>query len=99
TIMFPSNGEKLSDFDVCHPARMASRILDMGDVHTLIEQAEKHFDAEQAARDTDKLAGGSFTLNDFLKQMEAMSKMGSMNKIMGMLPGMKIGRASCRERG
>lgn len=87
-IMFASNGEKLSDFDVFHPDRMASRILDMGDVLTLIEQAEKHFDAEQAARDTEKLAGGSFTLNDFLKQMEAMSKMGSMNKIMGMLPGM-----------
>lgn len=87
-IMFASNGEKLSDFDVFHPDRMASRILDMGDVMTLIEQAEKAFDAEQAQKDAEKLAGGSFTLDDFLAQMEAMSKMGSMSKLVGMLPGM-----------
>lgn len=87
-IMFASTGEKLTDFDVFHPDRMASRILDMGDVMTLIEQAEKAFDAEQAAADAEKIMGGSFTLQDFLKQIEAMSKMGSMTKILGMLPGM-----------
>ena len=87
-IMFASTGEKLTDFDAFHPDRMASRILDMGDMLTLIEQAEKAFDAEQAAKDAEKLMGGSFTLHDFLKQMEAMAKMGSMSKIMGMLPGM-----------
>lgn len=87
-IMFASTGEKLDDFDVFHPDRMASRILDMGDVMTLIEQAERAFDAEQAAKDAEKLAEGSFTLQDFLGQMEAISKMGSMTKLMGMLPGM-----------
>lgn len=87
-IMFASTGEKLDDFEAFHPDRMASRILDMGDVLTLIEQAEKAFDAEQAAKDAEKLVEGSFTLQDFLTQMEAMSKMGSMTKIMGMLPGM-----------
>ncbi|MBD8605871.1 signal recognition particle protein [Aeromicrobium sp. CFBP 8757] len=87
-IMFASTGEKLTDFDAFHPDRMAGRILDMGDVLTLIEQAEKAFDAEQAAKDAEKLMGGSFTLDDFLKQMEAISKMGSMTKIMGLLPGM-----------
>ena len=87
-IMFASTGEKLADFDVFHPDRMASRILDMGDVLTLIEQAEKAFDAEQAERDAEKLVEGSFTLQDFLTQIEALSKMGSMTKVMGMLPGM-----------
>ncbi|MET0822348.1 MAG: signal recognition particle protein [Aeromicrobium sp.] len=87
-IMFASTGEELTDFDAFHPDRMAGRILDMGDMLTLIEQAEKAFDAEQAAKDAEKLMGGSFTLDDFLKQMEAISKMGSMSKIMGLIPGM-----------
>ncbi len=87
-IMFASTGEKLDEFDVFHPDRMASRILDMGDVLTLIEQAEKVFDADQAAEAAEKVAGGSFTLADFLQQMEALSKMGSMTKMLGMLPGM-----------
>ena len=87
-IMFASTGEKLTDFDVFHPDRMASRILDMGDVMTLIEQAEKVFDEDEAAKAAEKLSGGSFTLQDFLGQMEAMAKMGSMSKIVGMLPGM-----------
>ena len=67
-VMFASNGEKLTDFDVFHPDRMASRILDMGDMLTLIEQAEKTFDAEQAAKAAAKLTGqgGEFTLDDFL---------------------------------
>ncbi len=87
-IMFASSGEKLTDFDVFHPDRMASRILDMGDVMTLIEQAEKAFDAEEAAKAADKLAEGAFTLDDFLSQLEALQKMGSMTKMLGMLPGM-----------
>ncbi len=89
-VMFASNGEKLTDFDVFHPDRMASRILGMGDMLTLIEQAEKTFDAEQAQQAADKLrgTGTGFTLDDFLQQMQAVRKMGSLSKIFGMLPGM-----------
>ena len=87
-IMFASTGEKLGDFDVFHPDRMASRILDMGDILTLIEQAEKTMDAEEAAKAAEKVMGGTFTLEDFLTQMEAISKMGSMSKLLGMMPGM-----------
>ena len=88
-VMFASNGEKMTDFDLFHPDRMASRILDMGDMLTLIEQAEKTFDAEQAAKAAGKLGqGGDFTLDDFLEQMQQVRKLGSMSKIMGMLPGM-----------
>ena len=73
-----------------HPDRMAGRILDMGDMLTLIEQAEKSFDADQAAAAAAKLTGrgGDFTLDDFLQQMQQLRKMGSLSKIMGMLPGM-----------
>jgi signal recognition particle subunit SRP54 len=88
-VMFASAGEKLTDFDVFHPDRMASRILDMGDVMTLIEQAERAFDAEQAEAMAAKLAADEdFTLEDFLAQMAALKKMGSMKKMLGMLPGM-----------
>jgi len=87
-VMFASNGEKMTDFDLFHPDRMASRILDMGDMLTLIEQAEKAFDAEESQRAAEKLAGGDFTLDDFLKQMQQLRKLGSMSKLMGMLPGM-----------
>jgi signal recognition particle subunit SRP54 len=89
-VMFASSGEKLTDFDVFHPDRMASRILGMGDMLTLIEQAEKTFDAEQAEKAAAKLQGkgGEFTLDDFLQQMQAVRKMGSLSKIFGMLPGM-----------
>jgi signal recognition particle subunit SRP54 len=89
-IMFASAGEKLTDFDVFHPDRMAGRILDMGDMLTLIEQAEKTFDQEQALQAAQKLSGqgGEFTLDDFLQQMQQVRKLGSMQKIMGMLPGM-----------
>ncbi|MCL1906973.1 MAG: signal recognition particle protein [Propionibacteriaceae bacterium] len=88
-IMFASVGEKLEDFEVFHPDRMAGRILDMGDVLTLIEQAERHFDEEQAAEAASKLfgGGGGFTLQDFLTQMQAVRKMGPISKLMGMLPG------------
>jgi signal recognition particle subunit SRP54 len=89
-VMFASSGEKLTDFDAFHPDRMASRILGMGDMLTLIEQAEKTFDAEQAEKAAAKLQGkgGEFTLDDFLEQMQAVRKMGSLSKIFGMLPGM-----------
>jgi len=88
-ILFASVGEKLTDLETFHPDRMASRILDMGDVLTLIEQAEKAFDAEQAARMQAKVAkGDDFTLEDFLEQMMSLKKMGSLTKMLGMLPGM-----------
>ena len=89
-VMFASTGEKLDDFDVFHPDRMAGRILDMGDMLTLIEQAEKTFDQEQALKAAQKLSGqgGEFTLDDFLEQMQQLKKLGSMQKILGMLPGM-----------
>jgi signal recognition particle subunit SRP54 len=87
-IMFASTGEKLADFDLFHPDRMASRILGMGDVATLAEQAKKAFSGESAAKMEEKFArGDDFTLEDFLEQIAAMSKMGSMGKILGMLPG------------
>ena len=89
SIMFASTGEKLADFDVFHPERMASRILGMGDVLTLIEQAEQHFDQEQSEKLADKLMGdGDFTLEDFLDQMLTIRKMGPISGLLGMLPGM-----------
>ncbi|MER6917413.1 signal recognition particle protein [Streptomyces sp. NPDC000594] len=90
-IMFASNGEKLDDFDAFHPDRMASRILGMGDVLSLIEKAEQAFTQEEAAQMASKLAsskGKEFTLDDFLAQMEQVRKMGSISKLLGMLPGM-----------
>ena len=89
-IMFASNGEKLDDFDAFHPDRMASRILGMGDMLSLIEKAEQTFTQAQAEEMTAKLAKGpkEFTLDDFLAQMEQVRKMGSISKLLGMLPGM-----------
>ena len=86
-ILFASNGEKLADFDVFHPDRMASRILGMGDLLTLIEQAEQAFDAEQTAKTAAKIGTGELTLEDFLEQMLAIRKMGPIGNILGMLPG------------
>jgi signal recognition particle subunit SRP54 len=88
-VMFASNGEKLEDFDVFHPERMASRILGMGDLLTLIEQAEKAFDDDQRAKLAAQAAKpGEMTLDDFLGQMQAIRSMGPMSKLLGMLPGM-----------
>ncbi|HOC13409.1 MAG TPA: signal recognition particle protein [Propionicimonas sp.] len=90
-IMFASNGEGLGDFDAFHPDRMASRILGMGDLLSLIEQAEKTFDAEESAKAAQKLLqgkGGEFGLDDFLSQMQAVRRMGPLSKILGMMPGM-----------
>ncbi|MGH3821124.1 MAG: signal recognition particle protein, partial [Pseudonocardiaceae bacterium] len=86
-ILFASNGEKLEDFDVFHPDRMASRILGMGDLLTLIEQAEQVFDAEQAEQAAVKIGSGALTLEDFLEQMKAIRKMGPIANLLGMLPG------------
>ncbi|MCO8271927.1 signal recognition particle protein [Actinoplanes sp. TRM 88003] len=88
-ILFASTGEKLEDFDLFHPDRMASRILGMGDVLTLIEQAELAFDEDQKEKMTGKLlAGESFTLEDFLDQLIAVRRMGPIANILGMMPGM-----------
>jgi signal recognition particle subunit SRP54 len=86
-ILFASNGEKLEDFDVFHPDRMASRILGMGDLLTLIEHAEQAFDAEQAEQAAAKIGSGELTLEDFLEQMQAIRKMGPIANLLGMLPG------------
>ncbi|MFE5408673.1 signal recognition particle protein [Microbacterium sp. NPDC056569] len=87
-IIFASTGEGLDDLEAFHPDRMASRILDLGDILTLIEQAQQAFDEEEALKVAEKLATEQFTLEDFLEQMQQMRKMGSMKKMLGMLPGM-----------
>nr|WP_205379074.1 signal recognition particle protein [Streptomyces sp. SID7805] len=89
-IMFASNGEKLDEFDAFHPDRMASRILGMGDMLSLIEKAEQTFSQAEAEKMAAKLQKGpkEFTLDDFLAQMEQVRKMGSISKLLGMLPGM-----------
>jgi len=93
-IMFASTGEGVKDFEVFHPDRMASRILDMGDVLTLIEQAEKAFDQRHAQEMERKfLAQEDFTFDDFLQQMAAIKKMGSLKSMLGMMPGMGQMRA------
>jgi signal recognition particle subunit SRP54 len=86
-IMFASTGEGMKDFEQFHPDRMADRILDMGDILTLIEQAEKTFDQKETEKLAKKVeAGEDFDLNDFLTQMAAIKKMGSLKKMLGMLP-------------
>ncbi|KRM62614.1 signal recognition particle protein [Paucilactobacillus vaccinostercus DSM 20634] len=87
-IKFVGQGEKMDDLDVFHPDRMASRILGMGDMLTLIEKAQKDFDEEQAQKTVEKMRENSFDFNDFLDQMAQMQKMGSMEDIMKMIPGM-----------
>ncbi|MGD9606026.1 MAG: signal recognition particle protein [Leucobacter sp.] len=87
-ILFASTGEGLGDFEPFHPDRMASRILDLGDVLTLIEQAQQAFDEEEALKVAEKIASEQFTLDDFLKQMQQLRGAGSIKKMMGMLPGM-----------
>ena len=88
-IMFASNGEGLTEFDVFHPDRMASRILGMGDMLTLIEQAERTFDQGETEQLAGKLlSGADFTLEDFLDQLQAIRRMGPIGNLLGMLPGM-----------
>src|SRR5699024_4134248 len=92
-ILYASTGEGLEDFEIFHPDRIASRILDMGDMLTLIEQAERAFDAEQAEEMAAKMQrGDSFSLEDFLQQLQAVKQMGSMKKLLGMMPGMAQAR-------
>lgn len=86
-ILFASNGEKIEDFDAFHPDRMASRILGMGDVLTLIEQAEQAFDEGQAEQAAQKMGSGQLTLEDFLEQMQAVRRMGPLQNLIGMIPG------------
>jgi len=88
-IMFASTGEGLGDFEPFYPDRMASRILDLGDILTLIEQAQKTFDEEEAKKVAEKFATDTFTLEDFLAQMQQLKNMGSIKGMLGMLPGAK----------
>jgi signal recognition particle subunit SRP54 len=87
-IKFVGTGEKTEDFDTFHPDRLASRILGMGDVVTLVERAQEHIDEKEAAKMAEKLRKADFNLEDFLAQMQQMKKLGSMQSIMGMIPGM-----------
>lgn len=88
-ILFASTGEKLTDFEIFHPDRMASRILGMGDIASLAEEAKAAFDGDTAKKLEEKLASGEdFTLDDFLSQLQAMKSMGSISKLMGLLPGL-----------
>ena len=87
-ILFASTGEKLEDFDRFHPDRMASRILGMGDVLTLIEKAEQQVDEQGALDLQEKLKRDQFTLEDFLQQMRQVRKMGPLSGLIGMMPGM-----------
>ena len=86
-IKFQGTGEKLDDLEVFHPSRMASRILGMGDVLTLIEKAQESFDQKQAAETAKKMMAGKLTLTDFYDQLQKMKNMGSMEEMLGMLPG------------
>ena len=87
-IKFAGVGEKLADLEPFYPDRMASRILGMGDVLTLIEKAESAFDETEAKKMEEKLRKADFTFEDFLGQMQALKKMGPMSQVLGMLPGM-----------
>ncbi|MGI6201627.1 MAG: signal recognition particle protein [Christensenellales bacterium] len=91
-IKFASVGEKITDLEPFHPDRMASRILGMGDVLSLIEKAQSAFDEKQAEKLEQKLRSQTFTLEDFLDQLRQVKKMGSMDELLGMLPGVKPGQ-------
>ena len=86
-IAFASTGEKLEDFEVFYPDRLASRILGMGDIETLIEKAEAAFEEDEAEEAAQKLLEGKFTLEDFLQQMQQIKKMGPIGNLLGMMPG------------
>ncbi|RLC56758.1 MAG: signal recognition particle protein [Candidatus Cloacimonadota bacterium] len=87
-VVFVGTGEKISDLEEFHPDRMANRILDMGDVLSLIEKAEANIDMEEAEKLAKKLQKNQFTFTDFLSQLQQIQKMGPMDQIMGMIPGM-----------
>src|SRR4030095_4231990 len=86
-IKFAGMGEKLEDFEPFHPERMASRILGMGDVVSLVEQEAETVDMDEAKRLEEKMRKGQFTLVDFLDQLRQMKKLGPLESIVGMLPG------------
>jgi signal recognition particle subunit SRP54 len=86
-ILFAGTGEKLDEFEPFHPDRMASRILGMGDVLTLIEKAEATFDQDEMEKAEEKLRKGQLTLQDFLDQMRQVRRMGPLQNVLGMLPG------------
>ncbi len=86
-VVFASTGEKIADFDLFHPDRMASRILGMGDVLSLIDQAERTMDPDAMAESAGRMMAGTFTLDDFLVQMGQVRKMGSLGGIMKLMPG------------
>ena len=87
-IKFIGTGEKMEALDVFHPARMADRILGMGDVVSLVERAQEQYDEAEARRISKKIAHNQFDFNDFLGQLAQIKKMGSMKDLMGMIPGM-----------
>jgi signal recognition particle subunit SRP54 len=87
-IAFASTGEKLADFELFHPDRLAGRILGMGDMLTLIEKAEEVYEKQEAEEAATRLLEGTFTLDDFLDQMQQLKKMGPLSGIVGMIPGM-----------
>ncbi len=87
-IKFIGTGEKMDALDVFHPARMADRILGMGDVVSLVERAQEQYNEEEARRISKKIAKNQFDFNDFLNQLNQIKKMGSMKDLMGMIPGM-----------
>jgi signal recognition particle subunit SRP54 len=87
-ILFAGTGEKLEDFEAFHPDRMASRILGMGDVLTLIEKVEQTFEEDEKKRAEELLQSGRITLEDFLEQMQQVKRMGPLQNVLGMLPGM-----------
>ncbi len=87
-IAFASTGEKLEDFDLFHPDRLAGRILGMGDVLTLIEKAEQVYEKEEAEKAAAKLFEGEFTFEDFLDQLQQVRKMGPLGNLVSMIPGL-----------
>ena len=87
-IKFIGTGEKMEALDVFHPARMADRILGMGDVVSLVERAQEQYDEAEARRISKKIAKNQFDFNDFIGQLQQIKKMGSMKELMGMIPGM-----------
>ena len=102
SIKFVGTGEKTDDFEAFHPDRLASRILGMGDVVSLVEKAQESIDQDEAERMAEKMRKADFNLEDFLAQLQQVKKMGSMQSIMGMLPGMsgvQLGDGAEREMG
>ena len=96
-VFFVGTGERTADLEPFYPDRMASRILGMGDVLSLIDKAEENLDAEQAAETARKLADASFTLEDFLVQMQQMKKLGPLQDILAMLPGVPGGKNAIKD--